>query len=228
VIATHQICFITSLSLTSVAASTFLTSTQPIFTALLGGMLIREHVRARSWFAIAGAIVGMGIITFSKPGAGVAASHPIWGNVLALVAALLASLYTLAARRLRQQVPIVPFMTIVHFSGSVFLILIIAMTGVNVGHYSSQTWTGLILLGLVPTLIGHSLLTYAVGHLKAFVVNAVILGEPVGATIMAAIFLGEAASAQTLVGGAIIITCILFIIFDREVPAVTAAETEAL
>ena len=163
--------------------------------------MIREHVSARSWLAVAGAIVGMAIITFSKPVAGNAVPlNPLLGNLLALLAALLASLYTLAARRLRQRVPLVPFMLIVHASGSVFLIIIIALTGTNVAHYSPQTWLGLLLLGLIPTLLGHSLLTYAVGHLRAFVVNAAILGEPVGATIMAAIFLNEAASWQTLAG----------------------------
>jgi drug/metabolite transporter (DMT)-like permease len=227
VIATHQICFISSLRYTSVAASTFLTSTQPIFTALLGGLLIREHVTARNWLAIAGAIGGMAIITFSKPVAGNAEPlDPLLGNGLALLAALLASLYTLAARRLRQRVPIVPFMLILHASGSVFLILIIGLTGTNVAHYSSQTWMGLLLLGLIPTLLGHSLLNYAVGHLRAFVVNAVILGEPVGATIMAAVFLNEAASWQTLIGGALIIACILFIVLERPAPeAAAGAET---
>jgi drug/metabolite transporter (DMT)-like permease len=220
VIATHQICFITSLSLTSVAASTFLTSTQPIFTALLGGMLIREKVSARSWLAIFGAILGMGIITLSRPSEGAPHAHALWGNLLALLAALLASLYTLAARRLRQTTPLVPYMSIVHLSGSIFLGIIIAITGTNVGYYSSQTWFGLILLGLVPTFVGHSLLTYAVGHLRAFVVNAAILGEPVGATILAAIFLNEFPSPWTLVGGAVIIGCILLIVLERDVPVV--------
>jgi drug/metabolite transporter (DMT)-like permease len=217
VIAVHQICFITSLSLTSVAAASFLTSTQPIFTALLGGFLIRERVSARSWLAIVGALGGMALITFSKPATGAPSGHALAGNALALLAALLASLYTQAARKLRQKTPLVPFMFIVHLSGTIFLTIILTVMGTNVAHYSSSTWIGLLLLGLVPTLVGHSLLTYAVGHLKAFVVNAVILGEPVGATLMAAAFLGEVASWQTLAGGAIIIACILFIIFEREV-----------
>jgi drug/metabolite transporter (DMT)-like permease len=218
VIATHQICFINSLSLTSVAASTFLTSTQPIFTALLGGLLIREKVSARSWLAIFGAIIGMGIITLSRPSENAPHDHALYGNLLALLAALLASLYTLAARRLRQKTALVPYMSIVHFSGSIFLGIIIAVTGTNVSHYSSATWTGLLLLGLVPTFIGHSLLTYAVGHLRAFVVNAAVLGEPVGATILAAIFLNELPSPWTLIGGAIIIGCILLIVLERDVP----------
>jgi len=218
VIATHQICFISSLSYTSVAASTFLTSTQPIFTAILGGMLIREKVSPRAWLAIAGAVFGMAVITFSKPGSGGAFPNVLLGNGLALLAALLASLYTLAARRLRQTTPLVPFMFIVHCAGTLFLAIIIVITGVELTGYSSHTWLGLVLLGLIPTFIGHTLLTYAVRHLRAFVVNASILGEPVGATLMAAIFFREAASWQTLFGGAIIIVCIMLVILEREVP----------
>ena len=218
VISLHQICFITSLSLTSVSASTFLTSTQPIFTALLGGLLIREHVSTRSWLAIFGAILGMGIITLSRSPENAPHEHALYGNLLALLAALLASLYTLAARRLRQRTPIVPYMFVVNLSGSVFLGIIMAVVGLNFAHYSAPSWTGLILLGLVPTFVGHSLLTYAVGHLRAFVVNAAILGEPVGATILAAIFLNELPSPWTLIGGAVIIACILLIVLEHDVP----------
>jgi drug/metabolite transporter (DMT)-like permease len=215
VIATHQICFISSLSYTTVAASTFLTSTQPIFTALLGGMIIREHVSPRGWMAILGAICGMALITFAKPLAGAPASNALKGNLLALLAALLASLYTLAARRLRQKTPVVPYMFVVHVSGSLFLAIIIAITGINLVHYTVRTWSGLILLGLIPTFIGHTLLTYSVGHLRAFVVNASILGEPVGATLMAALFFAEYPSVYTLVGGAIVIACVLVIVLER-------------
>jgi drug/metabolite transporter (DMT)-like permease len=215
VIATHQICFISSLSYTTVAASTFLTSTQPIFTALLGGFLIRERVSSRGWLAILGAIFGMALITFAQPIAGAPAGDALKGNLLALLAALLASLYTLAARRLRQKTPVVPYMFVVHVSGSLFLAIIIAITGVNLVHYSPQTWNGLILLGLIPTFVGHSLLTYSVGHLPAFVVNASILGEPVGATLMAALLFAERPSLFTLLGGAIVIVCILVIVLER-------------
>jgi drug/metabolite transporter (DMT)-like permease len=215
VIATHQICFISSLSYTTVAASTFLTSTQPIFTALLGGFLIRERVSPRGWLAILGAVLGMALITFAQPISGAPAGDALKGNLLALLAALLASLYTLAARRLRQKTPVVPFMFVVHVSGSVFLGIIIAVTGVNLVHYSPQTWNGLILLGLIPTFVGHTLLTYSVGHLPAFVVNASILGEPVGATLMAALIFAERPSLFTLLGGAIVIVCILVIVLER-------------
>ncbi len=218
IIALHQICFITSLNYTSVAAATLLTSTQPIWTAFLGGWLIREHVSWRNLAAIGGALAGMALVTLSRP-----AESALIGNLLALLAALLASLFSLAARRIRQHTHVLPFIFVVNWSGAVFLGILAWIFGIPLTGFTDPTWVGLIMLGLIPTLIGHSLLTYAIGHMPAFVVNAAILGEPVGATLLAALFLNEFPSVQTLVGGAVIVACVLVIIFDRK----PAGEPEA-
>ena len=211
IIALHQICFITSLNYTSVAAATLLTSTQPVWTAFLGGWLIREHVSLRNLLAIAGALGGMALVTLSRP-----AESALTGNILALLAALLASLFSLAARQLRQHTHLLPFIFVVNYSGAIFLGLLAGVFSVPLVGFTDNTWMGLIMLGLIPTLIGHSLLTYAIGHMPAFVVNAAILGEPVGATLLAAMFLNEFPTLQTIAGGVVIVTCVLVIIFERK------------
>ena len=213
IIALHQICFITSLNYTSVAAATLLTSTQPVWTAFLGGWLIREHVSMRNLLAIAGALGGMTLVTLSRP-----ADSALLGNVLALTAAILASLFSLAARRLRQTTDVLPFIFVVNYSGAIFLGVLAAVLGIPLFGLTQTTWAGLIMLGLIPTLIGHSLLTYAIGHMPAFVVNAAILGEPVGATLLAAMVFSEIPTLQTLIGGVIIVGCVLAIIFERKPP----------
>ncbi len=218
IIALHQICFITSLNYTSVAAATLLTSTQPVWTAFLGGWLIREHVSWRNLAAIGGALAGMALVTLSRP-----AESALTGNLLALLAALLASLFSLAARQIRQHTHILPFIFVVNWSGALFLGVLAWIFGIPLTGFTDHTWVGLIMLGLIPTLIGHSLLTYAIGHMPAFVVNAAILGEPVGATLLAAMFLHEYPSMQTLVGGAIIVAFVLVIVLERK----PAGEPEA-
>jgi drug/metabolite transporter (DMT)-like permease len=215
VICLHQICFISSLSYTSIAASTFLTSTQPIFTAFFGSLILKEHVGSRSWLMIAGALVGMALITMDRPMEGA-----LFGNMLAVCAAILAALYSLAARKLRQSTPLVPFMMIVHASGSVFLGLLVWIFDIPFGGYELKTWLGLVLLAFLPTAIGHTLLTFSVGFLPAFVVSSSLLGEPVGATILGAIFLGELPGLQTIVGATIIILFILGIVRSGNVPVI--------
>lgn len=209
IIVCHQLAFISSLNYTSVAASTFLTCSQPVFTVFLGRFILGERVGTRSLLAITGAIFGMLLITLSALG-----EIALTGNLLAVLASILASLFVVFARRLRQSVPLVPFMFTVHLSGSIYLFALAMLLGIDLFAFSKSTWTALLLLGLVPTLIGHSLLNYAIGHLRAFVVNAAILGEPVGATILAALLIGEVPGMFTIVGGLIVIACILVIVLD--------------
>lgn len=214
VIAVHQICFITSLSYTSIAASTFLTCTQPIFTAFLGYLFLKESVSWRSRIAILGAVLGMGAITFGS-GDGDAA---FTGNLLALAASVLAAIYVLFARTFRKTTPIVPFMLIVHVSGATFLFLLANIVSIPLTGFDNKSWMALFALAMIPTLVGHTLLNFAVGHLPAFVVSSSILGEPVGATLLGWLIFGETPAGWTLGGAVLIVLCILIVVLEpREV-----------
>lgn len=216
IIALHQVCFITSLSYTSIAASTFLTCTQPIFTAFLGTLFLKELVSWRSRLAIAGAVMGMAAITFGS-GDGQAA---LTGNLLALAASVLAATFVLFARTFRKSVPLVPFMLVMHVSGSLFLLFLATYSGVPLTGFASASWTSLLLLALIPTLIGHTLLNFAVGHLPAFVVSASILGEPVGATLLGWMMFDETPIGWTLAGASLILLCIFIVVLEPRTPAI--------
>lgn len=217
IIALHQVCFITSLSYTSIAASTFLTCTQPIFTAFLGYIFLKESVSWRSRIAICGAVLGMGAITFGGGNSDAA----LTGNLLALAASILAAVFVLFARTFRQSTPLVPFMLVLHVSGALFQMVLASFSGVALTGFSSESWTALLFLALIPTLIGHTLLNFAVGHLPAFVVSASILGEPVGATLLGWAVFGEIPVGWTFLGAALIVTCILIVVLEPRTPAVT-------
>jgi drug/metabolite transporter (DMT)-like permease len=62
-------------------------------------------------------------------------------------------------------------------------------------------------LAIGPMLLGHTGLNWALKYLPAYVVNLTLLGEPVGATVLAAILPGirELPGTATLVGGALIL-----------------------
>jgi drug/metabolite transporter (DMT)-like permease len=56
-------------------------------------------------------------------------------------------------------------------------------------------------------LLGHTGMNWALRFLPAYVVNLTVLGEPVGATALAAVIpgIGELPSLATLAGGALIL-----------------------
>jgi drug/metabolite transporter (DMT)-like permease len=211
IIVTHNILFISSLSYTTVAASVVITSTQPIFTAFLGRLLLKEKVSVRAIIGLFGALIGTAVISFSQGG-----STSLKGNLLALAAALTVAAFAVCARKLRQVVPIVPFMFTVQLASSFYLFLIALAWAIPLAGFDVSSWQALLLLGLIPTFIGHSLLSYALGYLKAYLVGLAIVGEPVGATILAAIFLGEIPSGQALIGVLLILASILFAMSERE------------
>ena len=81
-------------------------------------------------------------------------------------------------------------------------------------QFSIQEYSGLILLGLIPTIFGHSLLYYALRYVPPTVVASVPLGEPVIASIAAIFIFNEYAGWNVFVGGLIILIG-LFIIIQR-------------
>ena len=66
-------------------------------------------------------------------------------------------------------------------------------------------------LALGPTLLGHTGLNWALGYLPAFVVNLTVLGEPIGATLLAAVIpgIGEIPGAGVLLGGAMVLSGVI-------------------
>jgi drug/metabolite transporter (DMT)-like permease len=58
-----------------------------------------------------------------------------------------------------------------------------------------------VLIALIPQVIGHTSFNWALKHLSASTVSVLMLGEPVGASILAYLLLGEKISGWTLAGG---------------------------
>jgi drug/metabolite transporter (DMT)-like permease len=62
------------------------------------------------------------------------------------------------------------------------------------------------LIALLPQLLGHSSFNWALGYVSAALVSVTLLCEPIGAIILAYIFLGEAPSPLKLFGAILILT----------------------
>jgi drug/metabolite transporter (DMT)-like permease len=97
------------------------------------------------------------------------------------------------------------YSTVNYSTAALLLLSGVLITGESLGGYSDQTYLYLLLLALVPQLIGHTALNRSLGRVPAIVVALVVLGEPVGATVLAAVFLSEEPSVVQLAGGALVL-----------------------
>jgi drug/metabolite transporter (DMT)-like permease len=201
-LAVHFAAWITSLSFTSVASSVVLVTLNPIFVGLLSRWFLRERLSRRTVAGIAVGVTGAALVGWGDFGAGPA---PLLGDALALLGALAASAYLLTGRAARRRLGIRTYSTWAYAAAALLLLGAALGAGLPLHPYPAATLGAMALLALVPQLIGHTALNWALAHLSAATVAVVILGEPIGASILAYWILGELPSLSTLAGGGLIL-----------------------
>jgi drug/metabolite transporter (DMT)-like permease len=201
-----------SVALTSVAASVVLVNTQPVVVALLSVVWLGEPPSRRQWLGIAVAMAGALVVALPDLRTATAA-HPraLLGDALALGGALTAAAYFVAGRRLRATLDLWPYVGLVYGSCFVVLVLLALATHAPLQPQPPRELAIFAALALGPMLLGHTGLNWALKHSPAYVVNLTLLGEPVGATVLAALIPGirEIPGPFTLIGGVVVLTGIL-------------------
>lgn len=201
-LAAHFGLWIASLGLTSIASSVLLVSTQPVFVAVLGWLFLGERVRPRAVAGIGLALVGSLAIT----GGNLRLGSSAWrGDALALGGALAIAVHYLFMRRLRRRVEVLPLMSFVTPAAAALLLMAAVIAGDPLAGYAPRTYAAFALLAVGPTFVGHTLLNWALRYRKAYEVNLAILGEPLGATLLGLILLGEHPPLYVAGGGALVL-----------------------
>ena len=78
-------------------------------------------------------------------------------------------------------------------------------------QYTPYEYLGLLFLGIVPTIMGHNSIYYAVKYVSPTIVAAFPLGEPVIATILAFFIFHEIITVNIFIGGFITILGLILI-----------------
>ena len=206
-LAIHFAAYFESLAWTSVAASVTLVQSQPIFVAIGAAVLLREQIGARKAFGIAVAVAGMATMSIGEflTGAAIAGARPLYGNSLAVLGAVMAAIYVLVGRSLRQRVAVVPYVLVVYTACSLTLLLVAVGQGLPLVGSGRREWILFFALAVGPGLFGHTVVNWALEHVESSVVSVSLLGEPVGATILALLLLAEIPGATTVGGGVIVL-----------------------
>jgi drug/metabolite transporter (DMT)-like permease len=210
-LAIHFASWITSLEYTSILTSVTLVTTNPLIVALVSPFLLREKLSRVTFLAILLAIAG-GIIVSVMGNAGAAPRQdsPLLGAVLAIVGAFGVATYFMIGRQLRKDVPLLPYIWLTYGGAGIVLIIMAAFSQAPVAGLSLDAYIAMTLCALIPQLVGHSMMNYALGHLSAAFVSLTVLSEPIFSTILAIPILGELPDPNQLPGSALIIIALIF------------------
>jgi drug/metabolite transporter (DMT)-like permease len=215
-LAIHFGTWITSLALTSVAASVVLVWTNPIFVGLASHFLLGERMSRPMVIALAVAISGSVIIGLGDLGEG---THQLLGDLLAVMGAISGAGYFLIGRQLRARLSLLGYVYPVYGTAAVLLMVVLLVSGLPRVPQRSETWLWLALMALGPQILGHSSLNWALRYLSATYVTLATLGEPIGSALLAWWLLDEPPTPWTVVGGALILSGIVIASRARQAPA---------
>lgn len=196
-LALHFALWFRSLELTTVASSTIILALQPI-VALAGGYFIYKE-RTDLFTVGTISISFIGIILIGIGDLGLSRAHLI-GDLLSFLSVIAIVGYLLIGQSTVKKIS--------HwiYSFCVFLIAAFALTIYNIaaqvplGGYDAGEWRIFILLAVFPT-IAHVIYNLLLNYVNTSTISMSILGEPVGATILAVLLLGETVTTMQIGGG---------------------------
>ena len=201
-LAAHLALWFESLQHTTVAASTTIVCTEVIWVALGYWLFQKGKLSLHAILAIA--ITLAGSITIALSDFGKAGNH-LYGDVLALVAAMVEAGYTLIGKKVRKTVSTTSYTYVVYAACALTLLLTCLFQGHSlVGNDNSAIIAG-FLLALFSTILGHSLFSWCLKFFSPSFVSSAKLCEPVVAAIIAIFAFSEIPGALLVIGGVLIL-----------------------
>lgn len=187
-LALHFSFWIESLFHASIAVSTTIVCTHSLFSGFFA-YLWGEKPKTNQILGVFIAMVGVYFLS------GADARADVYGIILALAGAI-AGGYYFASARFARHIDFPSYLLVTYSSAAIFAFLACLVTSKPVLGYPASTWLFLSLMALIPMLIGHSLLNYLLRHMEVLPVTASVIGEAVGAAVLAAIFLNQTLEPQ--------------------------------
>ncbi|MFP3296169.1 MAG: DMT family transporter [Vulcanisaeta sp.] len=210
-LAVHFMTWIESLYLTTVAASTTLVSTYPIFTLIMD-RLIGERVGRHAIIGTLTAFLGVVLITAPEFFISLKA---LVGDLLALIGAVAGAVYFMIGRVVRVKVSLATY-TVPVYSVSALVTLITGLfLHTRFWPYPLYTWFYIVMIVLGPMLLGHTLLNYTLRYSRAITVTTSTLGEPIGATLLALLIFRQIPQPLTVVGMVVTLLGIYMVIHEE-------------
>lgn len=205
-LALHFVLWFESLHHTSVASSTTIVCTEVIWVCLGYCLFLKGRVSLKAVAAIAVTLAGSALIAWADSADG----GQLYGDILALLAAVAVAVYTLLGRVVRATLSTTVYTTMVYAVCAAVLVVACLVQGQGLFAYGlSPVWVGL-LLAVFSTILGHSVFSWCLRFFSPSFVSASKLCEPVAAALLAVPLFGEIPAPLQLVGGGLILGGVLW------------------
>ena len=206
-LALHFTIWFESLNHTSVASSTTIVCTEVIWVALGWRVFLKGHLSKNACLAIVVTLAGSILIALSDSAGG---GNHLYGDILALLAAIAVAVYTLIGRIARNTTSTTIYTYLVYLACAVTLLLMTFVQGFSLTGYGVSCIVVGLLLAIFSTILGHSIFSWCLKFLSPTFVSASKLCEPAVAAVFAVFLFHEIPGPLQILGGAVIIGGVIF------------------
>lgn len=211
-LALHFALWFESLKLTTVASSTIILALQPIISLLGGFLFYREKTTISSLIAISISIIGVVMIGWGD--LGLSSKSMIIGDLLSFLSVLAIVIYLLIGQNNVKKISHWVYSFCVFFFAGFTLTLYNLFTNIPMFGYETREWGIFLLLAIFPT-IAHVIYNFLLNYVNTTTISMSILGEPVGATILAVFLLGESINILQFLGGSFVLLGVFFFLIGQ-------------
>jgi drug/metabolite transporter (DMT)-like permease len=195
--AATMLLFVAANKTTTAANAILLQYLAPVFTAILGVVLLKEHLRREQLIALILTPVGMMLLFMDRLSSG-----QLLGNLLALTSAFTFALMFIFTRMQKEGDPLQSLMAA--HAVTAMIALSVAMF-LPVPRFTTGAIGSILVLGVLQIGLASVFFAYGIRRVSAVSANLIALIEPVFNPVWVFLVLGEAPSMKALLGGAVII-----------------------
>jgi drug/metabolite transporter (DMT)-like permease len=226
-LALHFATWMPAVQLGSVATATALVATQPVWQGLLSLIMGGRSAgpSRTAWVGIVLAVAGVAWATGVDIGV---SPQAVLADVLAIVGAMAAALYTAFGERARVRLSTTTYTWACYGTCAAVLLAVCLIGGISLSGYNGRTWAAILALVVGAQLLGHSMFNYALQHVSATTVSVLILLEVPGAALLAWAWLDQVPHAKALPGLAVLVAGVAVVILGGSRARRNAAATASL
>lgn len=211
-LAMHFALWFGSLKLTTVASSTVILALQPVVALVGGFILYKERTNKAALVTMGIAIVGVMMIGWGDIGLG---KEAIIGDILSFLCVIAVVCYLLIGQNIVRKISHWIYSFCVFSFAAIFLGIYNLIAGIDFVGYEKQEWGIFLLLAIFPT-IAHVIFNWLLNYVNSTTISMSVLGEPVGATLLAVLLLGERLVGWQIIGGIFVLTGVFLFLIQQK------------
>jgi drug/metabolite transporter (DMT)-like permease len=211
-LAVHFATWIASLQYTSVAVSTLLVSTSPLWTGLYDVVVAKQRKPLAFWLSLLGGAVGVLLIIMDKSAPAPIQGFAYLGSALAAIGALAFAAYLIAIRSISSTYSTLTIVGRTYAWAAIALIAAALGCGEGPPGNNPTSWFGIIAMAFFSQALGHTGLNASLQWFSSSTVAFSTLLEPVFAAIIAAALFGERLAVSSLIGCVIVLVSLFVVL----------------